>query len=142
MYLMQMVLFVLIASQPLAPPIPSTQQQFHMVMFIVQDDSCGIWQHCACIGVDAMAMPDHYYCQNCRIALADPFWQVTDHRLLPAAVLRPVPGRPVVMRSTGKEQMMSAERSFDLTPAQLEALRKNPSTEQLHVSAMHNAPTS
>ena len=108
----------------------------HGVWRVLQDESCGIWQHCTCVGVDALAMPDHYYCQNCRIALADPFWQVTDYRLIPAAMLRPVPGRPVVVRSTGKEQTLSAERAFDLSPAQLEPLRKNPQTEQLHVSSL------
>lgn len=86
------------------------------------------------MGVDALAMPEHYYCQNCRIALADPFWQVTDYRLIPAAMLRVMPSRPVVVRASGKEQMLSAERVFELSVGQLAPLRKNPQTEQLHVS--------
>ena len=108
----------------------------------LQDDACGVWQHCNCVGIDAAAMPDHYYCQNCRVALADPFWQILDSRLMPAAMLRAVPGRPVVMRSTGKEQMLAAERAFDLMPSQLEPLRKHPQEEQLHVGESRRHVTS
>ena len=80
-------------------------------------------------------MPDHYFCQSCRIALADPFWQAESIQLIPPAVLRSVPGRPVVIRSSGKDQVMAIERAFNLTAPQLEPLRKNTQTEQLHVGA-------
>lgn len=101
----------------------------------LQADSCGIWQHCSCVGIDPNAMPDHYFCQSCRIALADPFWQAESIQLIPPAVLRSVPGRPVVIRSSGKDQVMAIERAFNLTAPQLEPLRKNTQTEQLHVGA-------
>ena len=101
----------------------------------LQADSCGIWQHCSCVGIDPNAMPDQFFCQSCRIALADPFWQAESIQLIPPAMLRSVPGRPVVIRSSGKDQVMAVERAFNLTPPQLEPLRKNTQTEQLHVGA-------
>jgi len=100
----------------------------------LQADACGIWQHCSCVGIDANAMPEHYFCQSCRIAMADPFWQAESIQLIPPAMLRSVPGRPVVIRSSGKDQAMAVDRAFDLSAAQLEPLRKNTHTEQLHVS--------
>lgn len=78
-------------------------------------------------------MPEHYFCQSCRIAMADPFWQAESIQLIPPALLRSVPGRPVVIRPSGKDQVMAVERAFNLMPAQLEPLRKNTQTEQLHV---------
>lgn len=99
-------------------------------------DACGIWQHCSCVGIDANAMPEHYFCQNCRIAMADPFWQAESIQLIPPAMLRSVPGRPVVIRSSGKDQVMAVDRAFDLSAAQLEPLRKNTQTEQLHVACL------
>lgn len=66
--------------------------------------------------------------------MADPFWQAESIQLIPPAMLRNVPGRPVVIRSSGKDQVMAVDRAFDLSAAQLEPLRKNTQTEQLHVS--------
>ncbi len=66
--------------------------------------------------------------------MADPFWQAESIQLIPPAMLRSVPGRPVVIRSSGKDQVMAVDRAFDLSAAQLEPLRKNTQTEQLHVS--------
>jgi len=40
----------------------------------LQGEKCGVWQHSACVGVDAAAPPDHFFCEWCRISLADPFW--------------------------------------------------------------------
>ncbi|DBA91014.1 TPA: hypothetical protein ACH3X2_004216 [Trebouxia sp. C0005] len=99
-------------------------------------DACGIWQHCSCVGIDANAMPEHYFCQSCRIAMADPFWQAESIQLIPPGMLRNVPGRPVVIRSSGKDQVMAVDRAFDLSAAQLEPLRKNTQTEQLHVACL------
>lgn len=99
-------------------------------------DACGIWQHCSCVGIEANAMPEHYFCQSCRIAMADPFWQAESIQLIPPAMLRSVPGRPVVIRSSGRDQVMAVDRAFDLSAAQLEPLRKNTQTEQLHVACL------
>ncbi len=61
--------------------------------------------------------------------MADPFWQADSMQLIPPALLR----RPVVIRPSGKDQVMAVERAFNLMPAQLEPLRKNTQAEQLHV---------
>ncbi len=66
--------------------------------------------------------------------MADPFWQAESIQLIPPAMLQSVPGRPVAIRSSGKDQVMAVDRAFDLSAAQLEPLRKNTQTEQLHVS--------
>lgn len=99
----------------------------------LQGEACGVWQHCRCLGIDPDATPEHYFCQRCRIALADPFWQADSVPLFTPANLEPVPGRPVIMRPTGKEENKLADRAFRLSPHQLEPLRRNSQTEQLHV---------
>ena len=99
----------------------------------LQGQACGVWQHCRCVGIDPDATPEHYFCQRCRIALADPFWQADSIPLFTPAKLEPVPGRPVVVRPAGKEETKLADRAFRLSPAQLEPLRRNSQTEQLHV---------
>ena len=83
-------------------------------------------------------MPEHFFCQSCRVALADPFWQADGVQLIPPALLRVEPGRPVTISATGKEKSLAASRGFFLSPSQLDPLRKNSQTEQLHVSAVQD----
>ncbi|KAL3142516.1 hypothetical protein ABBQ38_002838 [Trebouxia sp. C0009 RCD-2024] len=101
-----------------------------------EGEACGVWQHCQCVGIDPNATPEHYFCQRCRIALADPFWQADSIPLFTPAKLDPVPGRPVVIRPSGKEETKLADRAFRLTAPQLEPLRRNSQTEQLHVACL------
>ena len=98
-----------------------------------------MWQHCQCVGIDPNATPEHYFCQRCRIALADPFWQADSIPLFPAAKLDTAPGRPAVMRPSGKEETKFVERAFRLSPGQLEPLRTNSQMEQLHVRLLDKA---
>ena len=111
--------------------MPPLHQLFNMQLSL-QGEACGVWQHCRCVGLDPDATPEHYFCQRCRIALADPFWQADSIPLFTPAKLELVPARPFV-RPAGKEETKLADRAFRLSPAQLEPLRRNSQTEQLHV---------
>lgn len=106
---------------------------------VLQGEACGVWQHCQCVGIDCSATPEHYFCQRCRVALADPFWQADSIPLFTAAKLESVPGRPVVVRPSGKEETKLADRAFRLSHPQLEPLRRNSQTEQLHVRLLGKA---
>ena len=55
----------------------------------VQDESCGVWQHCDCLGIPAGALPEAWLCEQCRLARADPFWRRVGPPPMPAQVLAP-----------------------------------------------------
>lgn len=54
----------------------------------LQGDKCGVWQHSSCVGVNAQETPDHFFCEWCRVSLADPFWEARQRAFFPAAALR------------------------------------------------------
>ena len=47
------------------------------LLHALQGGRCGVWQHCECVGVSKEAMPEHFFCEQCRAAWADPFWEVS-----------------------------------------------------------------
>ncbi|KAI8813908.1 hypothetical protein BJ742DRAFT_787855 [Cladochytrium replicatum] len=34
--------------------------------YMIQCESCEVWQHCECIGITRKNTPKHYYCEECR----------------------------------------------------------------------------
>ena len=36
-----------------------------------------MWQHCSCVGLAHADLPGQWFCEQCRAALADPFWRCT-----------------------------------------------------------------
>ena len=54
-----------------------------------QDDTCGVWQHCDCLGIPAGALPEAWLCEQCRLARADPFWRRLGPPPMPAQALAP-----------------------------------------------------
>ena len=36
-----------------------------------------MWQHCSCVGLAHADLPGQWFCEQCRAALADPFWRRT-----------------------------------------------------------------
>lgn len=85
--------------------------------------------------------PEHFFCELCRAAWADPFWEVKNPRVMP--VSRLVPSGGPMMRSAGgmHEIEQVAERTFQLTHPQVDLLKKSTSY-QLQVSHLgpHHTP--
>lgn len=45
----------------------STEEDFHAGDFMVQCETCNVWQHGLCMGYQAEAdIPDEYCCEQCR----------------------------------------------------------------------------
>lgn len=102
----------------------------------LQGEGCGVWQHCACVGVDATALPKHFWCETCTVQRADPFWRaISHHQLMPPARLLPSlhPGMATPGSTEGGAQTL--ERIFMLSQATLEPLRRS-NDHQLQVALL------
>jgi hypothetical protein len=57
-----------------------------------QGETCGIWQHQLCLYQQPDAadkrLLEEFYCESCRSARADPFWDVVTHDIVPMATLK------------------------------------------------------
>ena len=71
--------------------------------YMLQGDKCGVWQHSLCVGVDTQQPPDRFFCEWCRVSLADPFWEPRQRAFFPAAALRPVKGQPPAYLTPGEQ---------------------------------------
>ena len=111
-----------------SPSLPM-KQILHM-----QGGGCGVWQHCLCAGITGEP-PEHFFCELCRAAWADPFWEVKNPRVMP--VSRLVPSGGPMMRGAGgmHEIEQVAERTFQLTHPQVDLLKKS-AIYQLQVSKL------
>ena len=57
----------------------------------VQGEGCRVWQHDTCVGIaEGQPLPRVFHCEQCRAALADPFWEMV-HPVFPSALLQPAP---------------------------------------------------
>lgn len=59
---------------------------FHGLLHL-QGAGCGVFQHANCLGIDAL--PERHFCELCRAAWADPFWEVKNARIFPPSKLIP-----------------------------------------------------
>lgn len=86
-------------------PIPSTSSP---AMIQCLGETCGVWQHCVCAchvqiaaaGSNAPPprnLPENFFCDVCRSARTDPFWEVISNDILPIAPLRKT-GKQVLVR--------------------------------------------
>ena len=70
-------------------------------------ETCGVWQHCVCAchvavpaagpNIPARTPPEQFFCELCRSAKTDPFWEVIAHDILPMALIRKT-GKQVLVR--------------------------------------------
>lgn len=98
------------------------------------NSSCGVWQHAECVGmaIDAQGR-ENFKCEQCRAALADPFWDPGD-LLLPIARLKPVIGAPPVRDTSGEvHPQQSAERAIYLNDQQLAGPKSSPETDRIQI---------
>lgn len=75
---------------------------------------CGVWQHAGCVkqqllhsqlqplpvGSDKWPKRRQFFCERCRVARADPFWEVYDALVMPPQQGRPTTGRLQVIDLT------------------------------------------
>ena len=101
------------------------------------NSSCGIWEHAECVGMAIAAQTrDKFLCEQCRTALADPFWEPGDN-LLPIAKLKPVLGSAPIRDSNGEvHPQQSAERAVYLSEQQLSGIRSSSDTERIQVACL------
>ena len=79
---------------------------------------------------------DKFLCEQCRTALADPFWEPGDN-LLPIAKLKPVLGSAPIRDSNGEvHPQQSAERAVYLSEQQLSGIRSSSDTERIQVACL------
>lgn len=95
----------------------------------MQDLSCRVWQHCDCIGADLMALPQHFLCELCRLARADPFWRRVGQPLMPPMKLTPVQPH----RNPEEDVVQVADRHFTLGRGPLESIRNRTAKYQIQV---------
>jgi hypothetical protein len=98
-----------------------------------QDEGCGVWQHCDCLGIPAGDLPEHWLCELCRLARADPFWRRVGAPLMPAQKLTPVqPHRAFGDGLRYQEDIAQvADRHFALALSHLDPVRRSGATHQL-----------
>jgi hypothetical protein len=101
-----------------------------------QDEACGVWQHCDCVGVDLNEMPEHYLCELCRLARADPFWKRVGAPVMFPVKLAPV--QPPRSFPDGRRQeedvVQVADRHFMLSHSQLDPTHRQSANFQLQVT--------
>ncbi|EIE20885.1 hypothetical protein COCSUDRAFT_48449 [Coccomyxa subellipsoidea C-169] len=107
-------------------------------MIQCEDEACGVWQHCDCVGVDLNVMPEHYLCELCRLARADPFWRRVGAPVMSPVKLAPVqPPRSFPDGRTQEEDVVQvADRNFMLTHAQIDPARRQSHNFQLQVACI------
>ncbi|KAK3280577.1 hypothetical protein CYMTET_11588, partial [Cymbomonas tetramitiformis] len=102
-----------------------------------QGESCGVWVHVHCLGVDEQQLPETYFCPACCVANSDPFWKLPagkekTHLLLPPTRLetktrKALPTDP----PTSETVWHTLECSFHLSVAQATLMRSQPADHQL-----------
>lgn len=86
---------------------------------------CGTWQHAACMGVkDAQRQPGDYYCAQCRVRLADPFWVAEDSQVVAPA--RPAPSGRTTLVANRVEQVQQLDRNFNVYSSQVAIMKRDP----------------
>ncbi|KAL6532678.1 hypothetical protein OROHE_014100 [Orobanche hederae] len=94
-------------------------------MIKCEDPRCNVWQHIACVVIPEKpeegllpSPPEIFYCESCRLNLADPFWKTVAHPLYPAK--SKITNVPV----DGSNPVLSIENTFHLTRADKDLLLK------------------
>lgn len=112
---------------------------------------CGVWQHASCVkqqllhsqlapllpGCDKWPRRRQFFCERCRVARADPFWEVYDALVMPPQLGKMTPGRLLVSLQTGQQVEWQLSRAgpakITLSSHQLRLLQGSPQEYQLQV---------
>ncbi|KAL6563621.1 SUMO ligase siz1 [Orobanche gracilis] len=94
-------------------------------MIKCEDPRCNVWQHIACVVIPEKpeegllpSPPEIFYCETCRLNLADPFWKTVAHPLYP------VKSKITNVPADGSNPVLSIENTFHLTRADKDLLLK------------------
>uniref|UniRef100_A0A7N0ZTP6 SP-RING-type domain-containing protein n=1 Tax=Kalanchoe fedtschenkoi TaxID=63787 RepID=A0A7N0ZTP6_KALFE len=93
-------------------------------MIKCEDPKCNVWQHVGCAiipdkpTVGDPPFPDHFYCEICRLARADPFLVTVAHPLCPVKLTTSI------IPADGSNPVQSADRTFNITRAEKDLLCK------------------
>jgi hypothetical protein len=107
------------------------------------EPSCGVWQHVQCVAHTnastsntATTTPTPFYCEECRVQLADPFWKPLE-LLLPVGKLKPTVGVPPIRDSYNElHPQQTAELTVYLSEQQLSKSKHLPDTERIIASCL------
>jgi len=109
----------------------------HSNMVQCSEPSCGVWQHADCIGEAAKSSDNTaFYCEQCRVHFADPFWKPLE-QLLPVAKLKPMVGVPPIRDSYNEfHTQQGAELTVYLSGQQLSKGKSLPDSERVIASCL------
>lgn len=115
---------------------------------------CGVWQHAQCVkqllmhapplhlpgvhGSDKWPQRRQFLCERCRVARADPFWEVYDTLVMPPQQGKMTGARMVVnLQTPGQSAEWTVSRAgpakITLSSQQLRLLQQSPQEYQLQV---------
>lgn len=104
-------------------------------MLQCREPSCNVWQHADCLGAHKIN-PNTFYCEKCRIQMADPFWEVVED-LLPPARLKNVIGRAPVRDAYGNLlPVQSIERAIYFSNEQMAEVKNSQGSIRIQVSCI------
>ncbi|CAM8898029.1 unnamed protein product [Rhodiola kirilowii] len=89
-----------------------------------EDPKCSVWQHVGCAIIPDKPtdgdppFPDHFYCEICRLARADPFSVTVAHPLCPVKLTTSI------IPTDGSNPVQTADRTFQITRAEKDLLGK------------------
>lgn len=105
---------------------PCGSSLFTDSMIQCEDPRCQVWQHIDCVIIPekpvegiSPEVPQHFYCELCRLTRADPFWLTVAHPLLPTKMV--FSG----VASDGANAVQSVERTYPLSRADKELLQRS-----------------
>lgn len=99
------------------------------------EPSCNVWQHVDCLGTHKIN-PSSFYCEKCRIQMADPFWEAVED-LLPPARMKHVIGRAPVRDSYGNLlPMQSIERAIYFSNEQMAEVKNSKGSIRIQVACI------
>ncbi|CAM9003619.1 unnamed protein product [Rhodiola kirilowii] len=93
-------------------------------MIKCEDPKCNVWQHAGCAIIPDKPtegdppFPDHFYCEICRLARADPFFVTVAHPLCAVKLTTQM------IPADGSNPVQSADRTFHITRADKNLLCK------------------
>ncbi|GBF92967.1 hypothetical protein Rsub_05803 [Raphidocelis subcapitata] len=108
---------------------------------MVQCDApqCHVWQHSDCVAAPpapaGLGPAPPHFCERCRVARADPFWEVYDATIFAALRVQPT-GRSVQQGTQVTPICSTGERSFYVSPQQLDLVRSRGPEFRLQVVAV------
>lgn len=85
-------------------------------------ECCGVWQHLECVKVPLGQEGELYFCELCRCARADPFWEPVEMQIMQPGVLQPT-GK-TNMANGQVLQVQAVQKQFTIYQPQFELFKR------------------